>query len=491
MQLVKQSTARALPILMVDATDGYTEETGLTLTITVRKAGSSTWSASAGSTVERGNGSYEYTPSAGEVDTLGVFEYRAVAAGARTYRGACQVVAELPGLLATGAITAAVIATDAIDSDAIAATAVTEIQSGLATAAALAAVQADTDDIQTRLPAALVGGRMDSHVNVMGNGTIAAATFAAGAITAAAIATNAIDADALATDAVTELQSGLATASAVAALPTAAGIADAVWDEARGGHVAAGSFGEGVASVQGAVTGAVASVTAGVTLATNAVSAAAVAADAVAELQAGLATAAALSSAAADAATAASAATAAAASAASVDGKLTNTRAGYLDAAITSRAPSTLTDATITAAVSAALATDHGAGSWQTGSGGADAATIAAAVTDQTLTGHSTAGTVGGALAGAATGSAVSAVSAAITALPSASAIASAVLAATLEGAHTVAGGLRLLLAVAAGRRTVSGTTHTYRDLGNTKNRVVSTVDSSGNRAAASTADGT
>lgn len=484
MSLIKQSTARALPILMVDATDGYTEETGLTLTITVRKAGSSTWSASAGSTVERGNGSYEYTPSAGEVDTLGVFEYRATAAGARTYRGACQVVAELPGLLATGAITAAVIATDAIDSDAIAATAVTEIQSGLATAAALAAVQADTDDIQTRLPAALVGGRMDAHVNVMGNGTIAAATFAAGAITAAAIATNAIDADALATDAVTELQSGLAMASAVAALPTAAGIADAVWDEARAGHVAAGSFGEGVASVQGAVTGAVASVTAGVTLATNAVSAAAVATDAVAEIQAGLATAAALASAAADAA-------ASAASAASVDGKLTTTRAGYLDAAITSRAPSTLTDASIAAQVDTVLTTAHGASSWQTGSGGADAATIAAAVTDQTLTGHSTAGTVGGALAGAATGSALSAVSAAIAALPSASAIAAAVLAATLEGAHTVADGLRLLLAVAAGRRTVSGTTHTYRDLANSKNRVVSTVDTSGNRAAASTADGT
>jgi hypothetical protein len=42
---------------------------------------------------------------------------------------------------------------------------------------------------------------------------------------------------------------------------TAASVADAVWDEARSGHVAAGSFGEGVASVQGAVTGAVGSVT--------------------------------------------------------------------------------------------------------------------------------------------------------------------------------------------------------------------------------------
>jgi hypothetical protein len=37
--------------------------------------------------------------------------------------------------------------------------------------------------------------------------------------------------------------------------------ADAIWDEARAGHVAVGSFGEGVASVQGNVTGAVGSVT--------------------------------------------------------------------------------------------------------------------------------------------------------------------------------------------------------------------------------------
>lgn len=36
---------------------------------------------------------------------------------------------------------------------------------------------------------------------------------------------------------------------------TPAAIADAVWDEARAGHTAAGSFGQGVASVQGDVTG--------------------------------------------------------------------------------------------------------------------------------------------------------------------------------------------------------------------------------------------
>ena len=46
-----------------------------------------------------------------------------------------------------------------------------------------------------------------------------------------------------------------------ASAPTAGEVADAVWDEARSGHTTGGSFGEGVASVQGSVTGSTASVT--------------------------------------------------------------------------------------------------------------------------------------------------------------------------------------------------------------------------------------
>lgn len=118
----------------------------------------------------------------------------------------------------------------------------------------IATILADTNDIQSRLPAALVSGRMDVSVGAMQNnvvtaaaiadgaidtntfaagaitaaaiadGAIDAATFAAGAITAAAIATGAIDADALATDAVGE-------------------IADGIWDEAISGHLTAGSTG--------------------------------------------------------------------------------------------------------------------------------------------------------------------------------------------------------------------------------------------------------
>lgn len=70
--------------------------------------------------------------------------------------------------------------------------------------ASIADVEADTQNIQTRLPAALTGGRMDSSVGAM----------AANVLTAAAIATDAIDADALAADAIAEIQAGLSTLTA-------------------------------------------------------------------------------------------------------------------------------------------------------------------------------------------------------------------------------------------------------------------------------------
>lgn len=124
-------------------------------------------------------------------------------------------------------------------------------------------VETDTADIQSRLPAALVSGRIDSSVGAMASGVltataiaadaitdakvasdvtiasvtgavgsvtgavgsvtgnvggsvgsvatggISAASFAAGAITSTVIATGAVDADALATDAVTEIAAGI------------------------------------------------------------------------------------------------------------------------------------------------------------------------------------------------------------------------------------------------------------------------------------------
>jgi len=82
---------------------------------------------------------------------------------------------------------------DVIDSAALATSAVTEIQTGLATSTAQTTAQSDIDDIQSRLPAALVGGRMDASVGAMQADTFTAA--------------------ALATSAVTEIQTGLATSA--------------------------------------------------------------------------------------------------------------------------------------------------------------------------------------------------------------------------------------------------------------------------------------
>jgi hypothetical protein len=123
--------------------------------------------------------------------------------------------------IASAAITAAKIDSNAITAAKLDDDAVAEIQSGLATASgqsaqatatALATLQADldsltadvavvdstadsiladTDNIQTRIPAALVSGRMDASVGAM----------ASGVVTAAAVATGAIDADAIAADA--------------------------------------------------------------------------------------------------------------------------------------------------------------------------------------------------------------------------------------------------------------------------------------------------
>jgi hypothetical protein len=83
---------------------------------------------------------------------------------------------------AAGAITAAAVATNAIDDDALSTDAVTAIQSGLGTSAnqatlvsAIAAVQADVDDLQARTPAALISGRMDVSVGAIANNAITAA----------------------------------------------------------------------------------------------------------------------------------------------------------------------------------------------------------------------------------------------------------------------------------------------------------------------------
>lgn len=183
---------------------------------------------------------------------------------------------------------------------------------GASISADVAGVQSDTNDIQTRLPAALVGGRMDSDVgalqaNVITSAAIATAAFNSskfnadtgfkavrtGAAQAGAASTITLDTGASATNdfynnmlIVLTANTGAGQARAIsdyvggtkvatvdrawitnpdatttfAILPAAS-----AWDHLRADHAVSGSFGEGVASVQGNVTGNVAGSTGSVT----------------------------------------------------------------------------------------------------------------------------------------------------------------------------------------------------------------------------------
>lgn len=103
-------------------------------------------------------------------------------------------------------------------------------------------VETDTQDIQSRLPAALVSGRIDASVGAMAAAVLTAAAIAAGAITNAKFAAGAIDAAAIADNAIdaATLATGTITAAKFAASAIdAAAIADGAIDA---GAIAAGAI---------------------------------------------------------------------------------------------------------------------------------------------------------------------------------------------------------------------------------------------------------
>lgn len=160
-----------------------------------------------------------------------------------------------------------------------------------------ATILSDTNDIQTRLPAALVSGRIDASVGAMAANTLTAAATAAdfGAEMATAIWTDTTAGDfTVALSVGKSLMNGvsLGTGLTVAAVSGAVGsvtgavgsvtgltnatIADQVWDEILSGHVVSGSTGEalGAAGAAGdpwitALPGAYSAGQAGYILGTN------------------------------------------------------------------------------------------------------------------------------------------------------------------------------------------------------------------------------
>jgi hypothetical protein len=83
---------RDLPVFMVDATDRVTAETGLTLTVEILKAGTTTFSAFSGDYDEAEHGLYQVHLAAGDLDTIGAAMLRITASGAATQFVPIQVV---------------------------------------------------------------------------------------------------------------------------------------------------------------------------------------------------------------------------------------------------------------------------------------------------------------------------------------------------------------------------------------------------------------
>ena len=176
---------RRIPILLVDATDGYTPETGITSpTIKISKNGA-TQATGTGTFTEIGTGQYYYEFASGEVDTLGWIAFNLQKSGTtRDYNAIVQIMAY-----------------DAMD----------VVRLGL-TALPNAAAEA-------------LGGLATLSANQTSNGTIP--------VNVKAIAGQTANASAAVT-----FPASIGTSTL-----DAGGAADAVWDEVLSGHLASGSTG--------------------------------------------------------------------------------------------------------------------------------------------------------------------------------------------------------------------------------------------------------
>jgi hypothetical protein len=342
----KNVASQVIGAQMVSATDG----SAFTGTVSVAVTGDGgTQSAGGGTVTHEGNGFHSYTPTQAETNfdhiaftftgtgaipvTIQVytsfpqtgdgFARLGAPAGASVSADIAAIEAQTDDIGVAGAGLTAVPWNSAWDAEVE-----SEVADGLAVYdpptfteldartdaidAAIAAVQADTNDLQTRLPAALVGGRIDANVGAISGDAVAAdnleadydetglafKTIRQGTAQGGAAGSITLDAGASAVDdfynylivhvyagtgagqarfiggyvgttKVASVSRNFATAPDAtskfrliafdqvpgASAPTVAQIADGVWDEARAGHVTAGTFGERVLADAVAVSG--------------------------------------------------------------------------------------------------------------------------------------------------------------------------------------------------------------------------------------------
>jgi hypothetical protein len=303
---LKQSTSVDVPIgPFLDATDGVTAETGLTITqpdIRLKKNGGAWAQKAAAQTLSHEeNGNYEVTLDATDTNTLGLLRLHVAESGALpVWEDFLVLPANVYDALVSASdalqvhtneitndlITAAVIADNAIDAGAIASNAITSAKiatgaittatfaAGAINAAAIAADAITDAKVASDVTIASVTGSVGS----VASGGITSASFASGAITATAIASDAITDAKVASDVTIASVTGAVgsvtgnvggnvagsvasvtgnvggnVAGSVGSVTTvsdktgyalsAAGV-DAVWDEAMSGHTTAGTYGD-------------------------------------------------------------------------------------------------------------------------------------------------------------------------------------------------------------------------------------------------------
>lgn len=161
---LRQSTAsQEVPLgYFLDSTDGNTEETALTIAntdIKLWKMGATTLAnKNSGGATHISNGVYYAVLDATDTNTLGALVVFVHVAGALPVRVECEV---LPAVV----YDALIAGTDNLQVDTV------QING---TAQTAGDVVADTNDIQARLPAALVGGRIDANMGAISGDAAAA-----------------------------------------------------------------------------------------------------------------------------------------------------------------------------------------------------------------------------------------------------------------------------------------------------------------------------
>lgn len=181
--MLKQSTAYTQTFFMVSSTDHLAAKTAASPVVNLAKAGAA-FGAAGGAVTEIANGWYKVALSTTDTNTLGDLSFHITGTGADDVDFREQVFARtVDDLMATFTLptnfsSLSVDASGRVDVGKVLGTA----QTAGDLKASLNTLQADTDDIQTRLPAALVGGRMDSSVGALAANVITAASIAAAAL---------------------------------------------------------------------------------------------------------------------------------------------------------------------------------------------------------------------------------------------------------------------------------------------------------------------